>query len=260
MIGITTLGGFGRVRCRAVDSGDRAFFAVAAFLFVVSAATTIMWGASMSAMDGVPMPGGWTLSMAWVPMCGQTWASTAASFIGMWVVMMVAMMLPSLVPALRRGRRLGLHPAIVGAGYFAVWTALGVAIFAVRAAAATVMMEQPALARAVPALAGIVVLLAGVLQFTAWKARHLAGCRAPAYVGTAWRHGLHLGVACVCSCAGLTVILLAAGVMDLRAMALLAGAIALERLMGERAARAIGLVAIGSGLCIAVFAVAGVTD
>jgi predicted metal-binding membrane protein len=43
----------------------------------------------------MPMPDGWTMSMAWMRMSGLTWASTAASFLGMWVVMMVAMMLPS---------------------------------------------------------------------------------------------------------------------------------------------------------------------
>ena len=54
------------------------------------------------------MPGGWTMSMTWMRMPGQTWPGVAASFLGMWVVMMVAMMLPSLVAdavALPRGRR-----------------------------------------------------------------------------------------------------------------------------------------------------------
>jgi predicted metal-binding membrane protein len=45
-------------------------------------------------------------------------------------------------------------------------------------------------------------------------------------------------------------ILLVVGVMDLRAMAVVAAAIALERLAaaGERVARGIGAVAVGSGL------------
>ena len=53
----------------------------------------------------MPMPGGWTMSMAWMRMPGQTWPGAASSFLGMWVVMMVAMMLPSLVPMLLRYRR-----------------------------------------------------------------------------------------------------------------------------------------------------------
>jgi len=51
-------------------------------------------------MGEMPMPGGWTMSMAWMRMPGQTWPGAAASFLGMWIVMMVAMMLPSLVPML----------------------------------------------------------------------------------------------------------------------------------------------------------------
>jgi predicted metal-binding membrane protein len=80
---------------------ERAFFGVAALLFAVSAVVTIFWSASMSAMGEMPMPGGWTMSMAWMRMPGQTWPMAAASFLGMWVVMMVAMMLPCLVPKLR---------------------------------------------------------------------------------------------------------------------------------------------------------------
>jgi predicted metal-binding membrane protein len=55
-------------------------------------------------MGEMPMPGGWTMSMAWMRMPGQTWSGAAAAFVGMWVVMMVAMMLPSLVPMLWRYR------------------------------------------------------------------------------------------------------------------------------------------------------------
>jgi hypothetical protein len=78
---------------------DRAFFSVSALLFAASAAGTIVWCASMSAMGEMPMPGGWTMSMAWMRMPGQTCAGAAVLFLGMWVVMMVAMMLPSLVHA-----------------------------------------------------------------------------------------------------------------------------------------------------------------
>jgi predicted metal-binding membrane protein len=56
-------------------------------------------------MRAMPMPGGWTMSMVWMRMPGQTWPEAAVTFIGMWVVMMVAMMLPSLAPILWRYRR-----------------------------------------------------------------------------------------------------------------------------------------------------------
>ena len=242
-----------------------------ALLFAVSAAVTIVWCTSMSAMGGMPMPGGWTMSMAWMRMPGQTWPGAAASFLGMWVVMMVAMMLPSLVPMLQHYRqavgrtgatRLGLLTAIVGAGYFFVWTVFGIAVFPLGAALAEIEMQQPALARAVPIAVGAVVLVAGLLQFTAWKARHLACCReASAFARadvtasygetvTAWRHGLRLGLHCSQCCAGLIVILLVSGVMDLRAMAVVMAAITVERLApaGERLARTIGAVVVWAGV------------
>ena len=161
-----------------------AFLGVSALLFAASAAATVGWCASMSAMGGMPMPGGWTMSMAWMRMPGQTLPGFAASFIGMWVVMMVAMMLPSLVPccgATARpsagGTRLSWLTALVGGGYFFVWTLFGMAVFPLGVALTTLEMQQPALARAVPIAVGVVVLIAGAYQFTAWKARELASCR-----------------------------------------------------------------------------------
>jgi predicted metal-binding membrane protein len=258
--------GAGMVSGRA---SERAFFGVSALLFAASAAVTIVWCASMSAMGKMPMPGGWTMSMAWMPMPGRTWPGTAASFLGMWVVMMVAMMLPSLVPMLWRYRqavgrtgetRLGRLTALVGVGYFFVWTVFGIAAFPLGVALAAVEMQLPALAHAVPSAVGVVVLIAGALQFTAWKARHLACCREapgrgrtlPADEGTAWRHGLRLGLHCSYCCASLTAILFGLGIMDLRAMAVVTAAITVERLApdGERVARAVGAVVVGAGLSL----------
>jgi len=245
----------------------QAFLGVSALLFAASAAGTIVWCASMSSMGEMPMPGGWTMTMAWMRMPGQTWPGAAASFLGMWVVMMVAMMLPSLVPMLSRYReavgrpgekRLNRLTALVGVGYFFVWTVFGMAAFPLGVALAAVEMQQWALARAVPIAVGVIVLMAGFLQLTAWKLRHLACCREipgrgrtlPADAGTAWRHGLRLGLHCSRCCVGLIVILLVIGVMDLRAMAVVAAAITVERLApaGERVARGTGAVAVGAGL------------
>src|ERR1019366_9533202 len=211
-------------------TSQRAFLGVSALLFVVSAAVTLVWCGSMSAMGGMPMPGGWTMSMAWMRMPGQTWPGAAVSFLGMWVVMMVAMMVPCVVPILwgyreavvRTGKtRLGPLCALVGVAYFLVWSVFGMAAFPLGVALAAVEMEEPTLARAVPIAVGVVVLIAGCLQFTAWKARHLACCREmpacghtlPADAGTAWKTGLRLGLDCCQCCAGLIAILLVIGVM-----------------------------------------------
>jgi predicted metal-binding membrane protein len=182
------------------------------------------------------------------------------------MAMMVAMMLPSLVPMLGRYRnavrrsdemRLGRLTAVVGAGYFFVWTLLGLVAFPVGVMVASIGMQVPTLARVVPAAIGLIVMIAGALQFTAWKARHLACCRrAPGCGGsmrpdiaTAWRHGVRIGIHCTHCCAGLTVMLLVVGVMDLRAMAAVTVAITLERLApgGLHVARVTGTLLVGLG-------------
>lgn len=243
------------------------FLGVLALLFLASAAATIVWSASMSAMGTMPMLGGWTMSMAWMRMPGQTWLAAAASFLVMWVVMMSAMMLPSLMPVLWRYReaigragdkRSGRLTIMFGLGYFLVWAVLGMAVYPLGAAAAVVEMAFPPLAQAVPCVVGAVMLIGGALQFTPWKRHHLACCRvAPGHdrrlrasMGAAWREGLGLGLHCVHCCAGQTAILLVAGVMDIRAMAVVAVAITLERLApaGERLARATGAMAIAAGV------------
>jgi predicted metal-binding membrane protein len=250
-------------------TSERTFFGVSGLLFIASAAGTMVWCSSMSAMAETVLCGDPTVSMAWIRMPGQTWLGAAASFLGMWVVMMVAMMLPSLIPMLRRYRRavgsageqrLGRLTALVGSAYFLVWTLLGVAAFPLGTALVALQMKQPLLARAVPVGVGAIVLLAGALQFTAWKAHHLACCRAapngcdtlPADGITALRHGLRLGLHCSYCCSGLTAILLVIGVMDLRAMAVVAAAITIERLApaAQRAARAIGALALAAGLLL----------
>lgn len=271
------MGGVARLRDeRPQIASERApqgaFLGISALLFATSVAATIVWGASMSAMGEMRMPGGWTMSMTWMRMPGQTWPGVAASFLGMWVVMMVAMMLPSLVPALwhfreavgRTGEtRLGRLTTLVGVGYFFVWALFGAVAFPLGVSVTTFAMQLPALARAVPTAVGLVVLIAGAFQFTPWKACHLAHCREtggrgrvspPAAAGAAWRLGLRLGLHCSYCCAGLMTILLVIGVMDLRAMAAVAAAITVERLAphGERVARIIGTVVVAAGLFLIV--------
>jgi predicted metal-binding membrane protein len=253
-------------RVRSGRTARCAFAAVMVLLFVASATVTGLRCSSMSAMGGMPMPGGWTMSTVWMRMPGQAWLAAAASFLGMWMVMMIAMMLPSLAPALDRYRRRvepaprssrGRLTSLVGLGYFFVWALLGLAVFPFGVALARVEMDQPALARAVPIATAFIVLLAGVLQFTPWKAHHLARCCEafgrgpvlPAGKSTPFGLGLRLGLHCSLSCANLTAILLVLGVMDLRVMLALTAAINAERLAParERTAQAIGVAALTLG-------------
>jgi len=246
---------------------DRPFFGACGLLFLTSAGATIAWCGSMS--GGMAMPGGWTMSMAWMTMPGQTLLGAATSFMVMWVLMMMAMMLPSLVPMLSAYRRSlrglatirrGRLTVVAGTAYFLVWGAVGAAAYPLGVVLGAVEMRWEALARSVPIATGVVVLLAGCLQLTPWKARHLGHCRAAPVcggsrspdVGGAWRHGLSLGVRCSLCCSGLMMILLVTGVMDLGAMAVVAAAITLERLAPQphRAARATGVVVIIAGAVV----------
>jgi predicted metal-binding membrane protein len=223
----------------------------------------------MSAMPEMQMPGGWTMSMTWMAMPGQSWIKATASFIAMWLVMMAAMMLPSHVPVLwryrqtvrRRGEtRLGALTLRASLGYFFVWTLFGLAVFPLGVVLATIEMKQPVLARAVPLAAGVVILAAGAVQLTSWKSRRLTRCRETPARGSipladarmAWRQGMRFGLDCSLSCANLTAILLVIGVMDLRAMGAVTAAITAERLApaGERIAQGTGAVVIVSGMLL----------
>ena len=217
--------------------------------------------------------------MSHAGMSGHDWPDAPVQFVAMWMAMMVPMMLPSLVPALRGcyqvvdrpGARLhaARSTAATAFGYYAVWAVVGVATVPLGAALASLERWLPALAHARPLVVGVVAILAGAVQLSTWKARHLTSCRTssrsdgvtPARGTIGWRHGVHLGVHCCLSCAGPMAILLAAGVMNPRAMAVATAAITIERLApdGVRAARALGVLAIVAGCMIAAHATQSVS-
>jgi len=246
---------------------QQSFVGTLSLLFASSSVATVVLCRSMSNMGYMQMPGGWTMSGVWMLMPNQTWFGAAVSFLLMWTIMMVAMMLPSLAPMLGQYRnlaagagqnRLGGLTTVVGAGYFFVWAAIGLAVFALGVALSEVEMQRPDLSRYVPVAVGIMVLVIGALQFTPWKAHSLACCRETpagtlaltANAATAWRHGLRLGLQCVSCCFGLMMILIVIGVMDLSLMAVLTVAITAERLAsnGIHVARGIGCVTVAAGL------------
>lgn len=220
-------------------------------------------------MGGMAMPGGSAMAMAWTRMPTQTWLGAAAAFLGMWLAMMAAMMLPSMAPVLWRYRRsvdtvgraraAGLT-ALVGAGYLFLWAVLGMIVFPLGVSLAALARQLTPSTSAVAMTTAVVIIAASALQFTAWKAHHLAcwreapehGRSLPASAGTAWRHGLRLGVHCSSSSAGLTMVLLVLGAMDLRMMAMVTMAITAERLAPAslRVTPALGAAGVGAGLLL----------
>ncbi len=140
--------------------------------------------------------------------------------------------------------------------YFTVWTALGVIVYGLGTMLTKIQMQHATLARAAPLVAAVCILVAGTLQFTPWKARHLACCKSvqehrtlTANIPTEWRQGLSFGFRRSCCCLNLTAIFLVLGIMDLRVMAVVTAAITLERLApaGKAIARTIGAIALGFG-------------
>ena len=265
----STQSGRGNVGIARDRSSAPLFICVATLLFAGSAVLTVVWCSAMSEMGGMPMPGGWTMSMTWMRMPGQTWPDVTSSFLGMWAAMMIAMMLPSFAPTLWRyhqavsttGTIYGpAFTTLAGVGYFSVWALLGAVVFPLGSALASLEMGRPELARVVPAAAGAAVLIAGALQFTGWKTRQLACCRAAAddyrrqtELSTAWRYGISVGVHCVPCCANLMAILLIVGVMDVGAMVLVTAGITLERLTtGALPARVVGAVIVCAGMFLTV--------
>jgi len=218
--------------------------ATSALLFAASVAGTVAW-CGADCCCGIAMPGGWTLAGTWLIAPGRTWFGAAASFLGMWTVMMPAMMLPSLVPTLRLRDR----AALVGAGYFAVWIALGALVYPVGRGLAVCELRSPEFARRVPVLAGIIVILGGCYQWTSWKLGHLGCCRGEPVGSSPWRDGLRYGLRCNLCCLGFSAVLLATGAMDLTVMAIVTVGITAERVLPRPTlvARILGALAIAWG-------------
>ena len=167
------------------------------------------------------------------------------SFVGLWVLMMAAMMLPGVVPAvLRRAHvsgRLRAGPLFVGS-YLAVWTLVGVAVYA---------LYRPHGSLA----AGAAAIAAGVYELTPAKQRCRQRCRDS--VGS----GVKFGLYCVGSSIGLMLILVALSVMSIGWMAIVGVLVVAQKLAPRRAAfdvpLALAIVGLGILIIIAPSSVPG---
>jgi predicted metal-binding membrane protein len=249
----------GRLNLRSIHAGAVLVFAIAVGLTLTSAR---MSGGAM------PMPGGWTMAMAWVRMPGQTWLAAGAMFAGMWLAMMVAMMLPSSLPmlllyrrvvAFRGERYITLLTALMASAYFIVWTLFGVIAYGIGISIADGAMRSATFSALVPAGAGAALVVSGIYQLTPWKSACLKHCRDPlelvaSHLHPGWRGavalGVHHGLFCTGCCWALMVMQLVMGVMNLGAMAAIATVIAFEKLIatGPMVARVVGVAAIAAGV------------
>jgi predicted metal-binding membrane protein len=233
------------------------FIAVCVLAFVASVSATVYFCRSMCCE--MEMPGGWNMSMMWMRMRGQTWFASAFTFVLMWLAMMVAMMLPSALPTFLRTRRHLTSLCSVASGYFTIWAAAGVGIYAFGVAFAAVAMRSESVSRSVPLLLSAMLIAAGSIQFTRWKITRLLRCRSPFGCSTScpeyetsFRLGCQQGAACCICCAAPMTIQLVLGVMNPLVMIAVATIIAAEKLLSRPAivARVVGISTIIAGVTL----------
>jgi predicted metal-binding membrane protein len=185
--------------------------------------------------------------MSGMEMGVATQLGSFAFFVALWVSMMAAMMLPSAAPAVLRhahtSGRVSAVPFFVGS-YLAVWTLVGVAVYA---------LYRPHGSLA----AGAVAIAAGVYEFTPLKQHFRRRCRENVL------SGFTFGLCCVGSCIGLMLMLVAVSVMNLTWMSVIAVVVLAQKLLPAKAAidvpLALAIIGLGILIVIAPSSVPGVT-
>jgi predicted metal-binding membrane protein len=193
---------------------------------VLIGAALVAWIVTIDRMDGMDAGPGTDLG-------GLGW------YVGVWVTMMAAMMLPSLPPAASARPR----PLLFAAGYLLAWTAVGLGAY-------VLIQVGPSIGET-----GRVAVLvaAGAYELTPQKAACLRRCREPWPVrGPELLDGLRHAGYCIGCSAGLMAALFALGWMSLGWMALIAGLIAVEKLLpwGTRVAVACVLAALAVAVAV----------
>jgi predicted metal-binding membrane protein len=216
--------GAGTARTAATSATPAATLALSAGLWVVS----------VRQMDGMDM--GVATELGSFP-----------SFVALWLTMMGAMMLPGATPAVMRrahaSRRVGAVPLFVGS-YLAVWTLVGVAVYAGYRPHGTVA-------------AGGLAIAAGIYEIAPLKRHFREHCREGLH------SGLEFGLYCVGSSIGLMLLFVALGVMSVVWMAVIALLIAAQKLLPPRAAIdvpvTLAIVVLGVLILVAPSSVPGLT-
>jgi predicted metal-binding membrane protein len=161
-----------------------------------------------------------------------------ASFVALWALMMAAMMLPSAAPALVRRAHAGGRARAVAlfvGSYLAVWTLVGVVVYA---------LYRPHESFA----AGVVAIAAGVYELTPLKGHFRRRCRENV------ASGFEFGLCCVGSCVGLMLMMVALSVMSITWMCVITVVVLAQKLLPPNAAvdAALALAIVGFGILIVV--------
>lgn len=219
---------------RVADQTTRAATTAAALTATLGLAAA-SWVVAVHQMDGMDM--GVATELGSFPF-----------FLTAWVSMMAAMMLPGAAPAALGGSRSSGRalavPPFVGS-YLAVWTLVGLAVYALYRPHGT-------------AVAGALTIAAGVYELTPLKRYFRRRCREDV------RSGVRFGLSCFGSSVGLMVMLLALGAMSVAWMSVVAVLILGQKLLPPRASidasLGLAIVALGILAALAPSAVPGLTQ
>jgi predicted metal-binding membrane protein len=168
-------------------------------------------------------------------------------FVAVWVPMMAAMMLPGAAPAVSRSIRIdgrALAAPLFAGSYLAVWTAVGLVVYALYQPHGTFV-------------AGALTVAAGVYELTPLKRNCRRRCRERV------RSGFAFGIYCVGSSLGLMVMLLALGAMSITWMGVVAALIVVQKLVPPRVfidePLAMSIIAVGILVVVAPSSIPGLT-
>jgi predicted metal-binding membrane protein len=173
---------------------------------------------------------------------------TLGWFLGVWVVMMAAMMFPSVSPTVAlysrmTGARSAISPLLFALGYLVTWAAAGALAFAVAFAGGRIAGDVVAWNRVGRWVAAATLLAAAAYELTPLKDVCLGKCRSPlGLLLGSWRDGwsgavrmgLRNGAWCVGCCWALMASFFALGIMSVVWMAVVAGLIAIEKMLPWR--------------------------
>jgi predicted metal-binding membrane protein len=157
--------------------------------------------------------------MSGMDMGTATQLGSFAFFVALWVAMMAAMMLPGVAPVVLRSahaRGMRAVPVFIGS-YLAVWTLVGLAVFALYRPHASFV-------------AGLVVIAAGLYELTSLKRHFRRLCRESA------GSGFEYGLCCVGSSIGLMLMFVALSVMSVTWMLVIAAIVVSQKLLAAKTA------------------------
>lgn len=210
------------------------------------------WVATYYLMPSMMMASGSGMSSGVAAMVSSISVPYVSVFEIVWVIGMVAMMFPAMMPVVLFYNKIAAeqesNPALAKvfgtslflSGYLVVYAILGIATYFVVYGAIELSMNFTQLAALSVLSSSAVLIVTGIYQFTFLKSRCLSNCISPIGffalhysrgLSGSVRMGVRHGIYCVGCCWAYMLVMLVVGAMSIPVMAVLAGVIALEKVV-----------------------------